>query len=60
MLSVVKGSIPDPTYGATHYLNPTIVKTMPKWALGRSPICAIGNHHFYAGVEPGDPKHTKV
>lgn len=57
-LSVIKGRDSDPTFGATHYYNPEVVRE-PKWAMGRSPVCVIGHHHFYVGVEPGDPRYTK-
>ncbi|WP_374467410.1 cell wall hydrolase [Ferrovibrio sp.] len=60
MLCVVKGLIPDPTAGSTHYYNPKIIKTPPAWALGRTPACIIGNHHFFNGVEPGAPGYRKV
>jgi spore germination cell wall hydrolase CwlJ-like protein len=48
---VAKGDIPDPTNGATHFLNPVIVKarrggSLPDWAA--SPVATIGNHTFYA------------
>lgn len=59
----VAGDIPDPTGGATHFLNPAIVKqrrggTLPNWA--QQPIAEIGGHTFYAplgrvaGVDPLD------
>lgn len=48
---VASGDIPDPTGGATHFLNPAIVKqrrggSLPDWA--QAPIAKIGNHTFYA------------
>lgn len=47
----VSGDIPDPTGGATHFLNPAIVRqrrggTLPNWA--QTPVATIGNHSFYA------------
>lgn len=54
-LVVIKGMFPDPTFGATHYFNPHVVKA-PAWSIGRTPVCRIGNHDFYAGIEPGDPR----
>lgn len=44
------GEIPDPTGGATHFLNPNIVMqrrgSLPSWA--QAPIAKIGNHTFFA------------
>jgi spore germination cell wall hydrolase CwlJ-like protein len=44
------GDIPDPTGGATHFLNPDIVMqrrgSLPSWA--QQPITRIGNHTFFA------------
>ena len=47
----VSGRSPDPTGGATHFLNPSIVMqrrggSLPSWA--QAPIATIGNHSFYA------------
>jgi hypothetical protein len=47
---VIAGLRPDPTAGATHFLNPTIVRqrrggTLPSWAQGVGQ--SIGNHTFY-------------
>lgn len=52
---VNSGQIPDPTGGATHFLDPNIVKarrggTLPSWAQG--PTVAIGAHNFYAPDNP--------
>lgn len=60
---VNNGDIPDPTNGATHFLNPAIVRqrrggSLPSWA--QTPTAAIGGHTFYApegavaGVDPLD------
>lgn len=51
----VAGEIPDPTNGATYFLNPDIVKarrggTLPSWAQG--PGQKIGQHVFYGGKAP--------
>lgn len=48
---VANGQIPDPTNGATHFLNPAIVVarrggSLPDWA--QKPVATIGNHTFYA------------
>jgi spore germination cell wall hydrolase CwlJ-like protein len=49
--AVLSGRTPDPTAGATHFLNPTIVRerrggSLPPWALGEGR--PIGRHIFYA------------
>jgi spore germination cell wall hydrolase CwlJ-like protein len=62
---VTNGDIPDPTNGATHFLNPQIVRarrggSLPNWA--QAPVAQIGGHTFYApqgpvagvGVDPLD------
>lgn len=41
---VLSGSIPDPTFGATNYFNPSLV--MPSWAYDLSNTMTIGNHFF--------------
>lgn len=48
---VLAGQIPDPTGGATHFLNPEIVRkrrggSLPSWASRE--ITSIGDHAFYA------------
>ena len=55
------GDIPDPTGGATHFLNADIVRqrrggSLPNWA--SDPIAKIGEHTFYAPngrIGVGDP-----
>ena len=49
--AVLSGQIPDQTAGATHFLNPTIVRkrrggSLPAWAQGAGQ--PIGQHTFYA------------
>jgi hypothetical protein len=49
--AVLSGEMPDPTAGATHFLNPTIVRqrrggSLPSWAQGEGQ--PIGQHTFYA------------
>ena len=49
--AVLSGQMPDPTAGATHFLNPTIVRkrrggSLPAWARGEGQ--PIGRHTFYA------------
>jgi spore germination cell wall hydrolase CwlJ-like protein len=48
--SVLSGQTPDPTAGATYFLNPTIVRerrggALPSWASGEG--LSIGSHTFY-------------
>lgn len=54
--AVLTGEMPDPTAGATHFLNPTIVRqrrggSLPSWARGEGQ--AIGRHTFYPPYESG-------
>ncbi|MGH6866952.1 MAG: cell wall hydrolase [Methyloceanibacter sp.] len=54
--AVLSGQMPDPTVGATHFLNPTIVRkrrggSLPSWARGEGR--PIGRHTFYS-PERGD------
>jgi len=49
--NVLSGQEPDPTAGATHFLNPTIVRkrrggSLPRWARGKGQ--PIGRHTFYS------------
>ena len=49
--AVLTGQIPDPTAGATHFLNPTVVRqrrsgSLPSWARGQGQ--PIGRHTFYS------------
>ena len=53
---VLDGDIPDPTAGATHFLNATIVRqrrggSLPRWAQGEGLV--IGRHTFYSPDEAG-------
>jgi len=52
--AVLSGQTPDPTAGATHFLNPTIVRerrggSLPSWASGEGR--PIGRHTFYSPDE---------
>lgn len=52
--AVLSGQQPDPTAGATHFLNPTIVRqrrggSLPGWAQGKGQ--PIGRHTFYSSGE---------
>jgi spore germination cell wall hydrolase CwlJ-like protein len=55
--AVLEGQTPDPTAGATHFLNPVIVRqrrggSLPAWARGEG--LPIGRHTFYLPDEgPG-------
>jgi spore germination cell wall hydrolase CwlJ-like protein len=58
--AVLAGGIPDPTAGATHFLNPVVVRqrrggSLPSWAGGEG--YPIGRHVFYSpdrdGAVPG-------
>lgn len=60
--TVLSGQMPDPTAGATHFLNPIIVRqrrggSLPAWARGEGQ--PIGRHTFYSpsegGAEPERP-----
>ena len=59
--AVLLGQMPDPTAGATHFLNPVIVKerrggSLPAWA--RRDGLPIGRHTFYA-LDNHLPAHTE-
>jgi spore germination cell wall hydrolase CwlJ-like protein len=52
--AVLAGEVPDPTAGATHFLNPVIVRerrggSLPSWASGEGQ--PIGRHTFYTPDE---------
>jgi spore germination cell wall hydrolase CwlJ-like protein len=52
--AVLTGHMPDPTAGATHFLNPTVVRqrrsgSLPPWARGEGQ--PIGRHTFYSPYE---------
>jgi N-acetylmuramoyl-L-alanine amidase len=52
--AVLAGALPEPTSGATHFLNPTVVRqrrggSLPLWARGEG--ISIGRHTFYSVVE---------
>jgi spore germination cell wall hydrolase CwlJ-like protein len=54
--AVLTGQMPDPTAGATHFLNPTVVRqrrggSLPSWARGEGQ--PIGRHTFYSLNESG-------
>lgn len=58
--AVLAGQKPDPTAGATHFLNPTIVRqrrggSLPSWARGEGQ--PIGRHTFYSPDEDGAVPH---
>lgn len=45
--NVLLGHIPDPTNGATFYLNPRAIKHLPKWTHKFTQVAVIGSHVFY-------------
>ena len=47
---VLKGYLPDPVKGATHY-HTVSLQPRPKWAQAIQPIAQKGSHLFYAGVK---------
>jgi spore germination cell wall hydrolase CwlJ-like protein len=58
--AVLSGDTPDPTAGATHFLNPIVVRqrrggSLPAWAAGGG--YAIGRHTFYAPNRPAYAVH---
>jgi len=58
--AVLAGDMPDPTAGATHFLNPTVVKqrsggSLPSWARGEG--VSIGRHTFYSPDEAHAAQH---
>ena len=55
--AVLSGQMSDPTAGATHFLNPTVVRqrrggSLPSWARGEGQ--PIGRHTFYSPNEGAD------
>jgi N-acetylmuramoyl-L-alanine amidase len=61
---VLSGQMPDPTAGATHFLNPVIVRqrrggSLPSWARGDGK--PIGRHVFYFSNEGGrEPEQSTL
>ena len=58
--AVFSGDIPDPTAGATHFLNPVVVRkrrggSLPSWTAGGG--YAIGRHTFYSPDRPAYAVH---
>jgi spore germination cell wall hydrolase CwlJ-like protein len=58
--AVLAGAMPDPTSGATHFLNPTVVRqrrggSLPLWARGEG--VSIGRHTFYSPDEAHAARH---
>jgi len=56
VVPALTGALPDPTGGATHYLNrdlqASLGRHMPSWASG-DPKAVIGQHTFYAPTTEG-------
>jgi spore germination cell wall hydrolase CwlJ-like protein len=46
---VMNNSVPDPTYGATHYYA-TSMRAAPPWAASAQKTTAIGRHIFFKDV----------
>jgi spore germination cell wall hydrolase CwlJ-like protein len=44
---VYEDTIPDPTKGATHFINPKKLKYKPKWTRKLKRTVVIDNHEFY-------------
>ena len=57
--AIRSGQTPDPTQGATHFLNPILVArrggSLPSWASGEGR--PIGRHVFYSGDHGRVPYH---
>jgi spore germination cell wall hydrolase CwlJ-like protein len=58
--AVLAGDVSDPTAGATHFLNPTVVRqrrggSLPSWARGEG--VSIGRHTFYSPDEAHAAPH---
>jgi spore germination cell wall hydrolase CwlJ-like protein len=61
--AVLIGQMPDPTAGATYFLNPTLVRerrggSLPEWAQGDGQ--AIGRHTFYMPDESAAPHRQSL
>jgi N-acetylmuramoyl-L-alanine amidase len=61
--AVLEGEMPDPTAGATHFLNPVIVRqrrggSLPSWAHGNAH--PIGRHTFYSPDEGKAPQRAAL
>jgi spore germination cell wall hydrolase CwlJ-like protein len=59
--AVLSGKMPDPTAGATNFLNPAMVRqrrggSLPAWAQGEG--LSIGRHTFYAPETGGAAQET--
>jgi spore germination cell wall hydrolase CwlJ-like protein len=37
---------PDPTFGSTHYLNPSVLPRLPAWYAKNKVRAILGRHHF--------------
>lgn len=46
----VQGTLDDPTNGATHYHNPSIVALPSAWGVAPQQVASLGNHDFYNGI----------
>lgn len=48
---IMEGELPDKTLGSTHYITEKLWRTdPPTWAIGKTPMCQIDQHVFFAGI----------
>jgi len=59
--AVVRGYVPDPTNGSTHYLAPKVMASKgykyPRWSKEYTLVAVVDNHKFY---KPVDKPATKM
>lgn len=48
IIDVLQARAPNPVGQATHYHH--IRAETPKWAVGQTPFCTVGDHVFYVGI----------
>lgn len=46
----IQGTLGDPTNGATHYHNPSIVGLPSDWGEQPQQVASLGDHDFYNGI----------
>lgn len=51
ILDSVAKNVDDPTMGATHYLNPSSIQSLPSWVYAATKTVQIGRHVFYKNVK---------
>jgi spore germination cell wall hydrolase CwlJ-like protein len=47
----LSGSVPDPTHGATHYFDASIINNPPAWSVGAIQTVRLGRLLFWRGVK---------